>query len=85
MTAASNEYALWEVTGGDTAALEELVRKKTESLTKEIELQTSRVAIAQEQYDTMLSKLGGDNEKTKDAYATLLSEQKTLAELRRDK
>lgn len=85
MTAASNEYALWEVTGGDKAALEELVRKKTESLTKEIELQTSRVAIAQEQYDTMLSKLGGDNEKTKDAYATLLSEQKTLAELRRDK
>ncbi len=85
MTAASNEYALWEVTGGDTAALEELVRKKTESLTKEIELQTSRVAIAQDQYDTLLARVGGDNEKTKDAYATLLSEQKTLAELRRDK
>lgn len=85
MTAASNEYALWEVTGGDTAALGELVRKKTESLTKEIELQTSRVAIAQDQYDTLLARVGGDNEKTKDAYATLLSEQKTLAELRRDK
>ena len=85
MTNASNEYALWEVTGGDTATVEELITKKTESLTKEIDLQTERVKIAQEQYDTMLSKVGADNSKTKDAYSTLLSEQKTLAELHRDK
>lgn len=85
MSAASKEYALWEVTDGDTAALEEAVRKKTESLTREIELQTERVKIAQEQYDTMLSKVGGDNENTKEAYATLLDEKKTLAELERDK
>ena len=85
MSAASKEYALWEVTEGDTAALEEAVRKKTESLTREIDLQTERVKIAQEQYDTMLSKVGGDNANTKEAYATLLDEKKTLAELERDK
>ena len=85
MTNASNEYALWEVTGGDTATVEELITKKTESLTKEIDLQTERVKIAQEQYDTMLAKVGADNSKTKDAYGTLLSEQKTLAELQRSK
>ena len=85
MSAASKEYALWEVTEGDTAALEEAVRKKTESLTREIDLQTERVKIAQEQYDTMLAKVGGDNANTKEAYATLLDEKKTLAELERDK
>ena len=52
MSNATGEYALWEVTGGDTATVEELITKKTESLTREIELQTKRVAIAKEQYDT---------------------------------
>lgn len=85
MSNATGEYALWEVTGGDTATVEELVAKKTESLTKEIELQTDRVAIAKEQYDTLLAKVGANNSKTKDAYGTLLSEQKTLAELQRSK
>lgn len=85
MTNASNEYALWEVTGGDTATVEELITKKTESLTREIELQTKRVAIAKDQYDTLLAKVGANNSKTKDAYGTLLSEQKTLAELQRSK
>jgi hypothetical protein len=85
MTNASNEYALWEVTGGDTATVEELITKKTESLTREIELQTKRVGIAKEQYDTLLAKVGANNSKTKDAYGTLLSEQKTLAELQRSK
>lgn len=85
MSNATGEYALWEVTGGDTATVEELITKKTESLTKEIELQTERVAIAKEQYDTLLAKVGANNSKTKDAYGTLLSEQKTLAELQRNK
>lgn len=85
MSNATGEYALWEVTGGDTATVEELIIKKTESLTKEIELQTERVAIAKEQYDTLLAKVGANNSKTKDAYGTLLSEQKTLAELQRSK
>lgn len=85
MSNATGEYALWEVTGGDTATVEELITKKTESLTREIELQTKRVAIAKEQYDTMLAKVGANNSKTKDAYGTLLSEQKTLAELQRSK
>lgn len=85
MSNATGEYALWEVTGGDTATVEELITKKTESLTREIELQTDRVAIAKEQYDTLLAKVGANNSKTKDAYGTLLSEQKTLAELQRSK
>lgn len=85
MSNATGEYALWEVTGGDTATVEELITKKTESLTREIELQTKRVGIAKEQYDTMLAKVGANNSKTKDAYGTLLSEQKTLAELQRSK
>lgn len=85
MSNATGEYALWEVTGGDTAMVEELITKKTESLTREIELQTKRVAIAKEQYDTLLAKVGANNSKTKDAYGTLLSEQKTLAELQRSK
>lgn len=85
MSNATGEYALWEVTGGDTATVEELITKKTESLTKEIELQTERVAIAKEQYDTLLAKVGANNSKTKDAYGSLLSEQKTLAELQRSK
>lgn len=85
MSNATGEYALWEVTGGDTATVKELITKKTESLTKEIELQTDRVAIAKEQYDTLLAKVGANNSKTKDAYGTLLSEQKTLAELQRSK
>lgn len=85
MSNATGEYALWEVTGGDTATVEELIIKKTESLTREIELQTKRVAIAKEQYDTLLAKVGANNSKTKDAYGTLLSEQKTLAELQRSK
>lgn len=85
MSNATGEYALWEVTGGDTATVEELITKKTESLTRAIELQTERVAIAKEQYDTLLAKVGANNSKTKDAYGTLLSEQKTLAELQRSK
>lgn len=85
MSNATGEYALWEVTGGDTATVEELITKKTESLTREIELQTKRVGIAKEQYDTLLAKVGTNNSKTKDAYGTLLSEQKTLAELQRSK
>lgn len=85
MSNATGEYALWEVTGGDTATVEELITKKTESLTREIELQTKRVGIAKEQYDTLLAKVGANNSKTKDAYGTLLSEQKTLAELQRGK
>lgn len=85
MSNATGEYALWEVTGGDTATVEELITKKTESLTREIELQSKRVGIAKEQYDTLLAKVGANNSKTKDAYGTLLSEQKTLAELQRSK
>lgn len=85
MSNATGEYALWEVAGGDTATVEELIAKKTESLTREIELQTKRVGIAKEQYDTLLAKVGANNSKTKDAYGTLLSEQKTLAELQRSK
>ena len=85
MDAANSEYALWEVTGGDTATVEELLAKKTESLTTEIENQTARVALAKEQYDKMVKEASATDTQKSDAYATLLSEQKTLAELQRDK
>lgn len=84
MDAASGEYDLWEAQNGETATAEELARKKGENLAKEISLQTDRVAIAKEQYDELTRQVGAENEKTKDAYTTLLSEQKTLAELQRD-
>ena len=49
-----------------------------------ISLQTSRVKIAQEQYDTLLKKVGKNNDKTREAYNTLLDEQKSLEELKRN-
>lgn len=79
--ALSKEVALWDATDADTASNEELLAKRTETVGKAIELQTERVKIAQEQYDTLLAKVGKDNDKTKDAYATLLDEQTTLAKL----
>ena len=40
--------------------------------------------IAQEQYDTLLKKVGKNNDKTREAYNTLLDEQKSLEELKRN-
>lgn len=85
MDAADKEYKLWETTSGDTATAEELLVKKTESLTTEIANQTDRVAIAKEQYDNIVAEASSTDTQKSDAYATLLSEQTTLADLQHEK
>ena len=85
MDAADKEYKLWEATSGDTATAEELLAKKTESLTTEIANQTDRVAIAKEQYDKMVNEASATDTQKSDAYTTLLDEQTTLADLRHEK
>lgn len=82
MDAADNEYALWELTEGDTSSVEALVEKKTDSLTQAIADQTDRVAIAKEQYDKILAEKSSTDTQKSDAYATYLDEEKTLAELK---
>ena len=54
---ADKEYSLWEAGEGDTASIEALIQKKGETLAKSIELQTSRVDIAQRQYDELVSRV----------------------------
>lgn len=80
--AADKEYSLWEAEEGNTASIEALIEKKGETLAKSIELQTARVDIAQRQYDELVSRAGVDDDKTKEAYATLLDEKKTLLDLK---
>ena len=82
MDAADKEYALWELTEGDTSSVEALVEKKTDSLTQAIADQTDRVAIAKEQYDKILAEKSSSDTQKSDAYATYLDEEKTLAELK---
>lgn len=79
--AADKEYSLWEAGEGDTASIEELIEKKGETLAKSIELQTARVDIAQRQYDELVSRVGASDDKTKEAYSTLLDEKKNLLDL----
>lgn len=80
--ALTKETALWELQSEDSVTNEELLAKRTEVVTQQIELQADRVAIAQEQYDKLLARAGKDNDKTKDAYATLLDEQASLEKLK---
>ena len=82
MDAADKEYALWELTEGDTSSVEALVEKKTDSLTQAIADQADRVAIAKEQYDKILAEKSSTDTQKSDAYATYLDEEKTLAELK---
>ena len=83
--ALTKETTLWDLTSADMVTSEELLAKRTETAAKSIELQTDRVKIAQEQYDTLLKKVGKDNDKTKDAYATLLDEQASLEKLKQSR
>lgn len=79
--AADKEYSLWEAGEGNTASIEALIQKKGETLAKSIELQTARVDIAQRQYDELVSRVGASDDKTKEAYSTLLDEKKNLLDL----
>lgn len=82
--AATKEKELWDATAGNTANAAEKSNKETEALAKQIELQNQRVALAQEQYDKLL-KEAPDDDKTKDAYATLLDEKTSLATLQNER
>ncbi len=84
LEAADKEYSLWEAREGGVATSEQMALKRSEYVGKQISLQTSRVKIAQEQYDTLLKKVRKNNDKTKEAYNTLLDEQKSLEELKRN-
>lgn len=83
--AADKEYSLWEAGEGNAASVEALIEKKGETLAKSIELQTARVDIAQRQYDELVSRVGAGDDKTKDAYNTLLDEKKNLLDLQQAK
>lgn len=83
LEAVDKEYFLWETREGGIATSEQMALKQTEYVGKQISLQTNRVKIAQEQYDTLLKRVGKDNDKTREAYNTLLDEQKSLEELKR--
>lgn len=83
--ALSKETALWELQSEDSVTNEELLAKRTEVVTKQIELQADRVAIAQQQYDTLLARVGAGNDKTKDAYNTLLDEKANLEKLKQSR
>lgn len=83
--AADKEYSLWEAGEGNTASIEALIQKKGETLAKSIELQTARVGIAQRQYDELVSRAGANDEKTKEAYTTLLDEKKALLDLQQER
>ena len=80
--ALSKETTLWELQSEDSVTNEELLAKRTEVVTQQIELQTDRVRIAQEQYDTLVKRVGASDDKTKDAYNTLLDEQASLEKLK---
>lgn len=79
---AESEYQLWLTENQNSVSADELLARKMEYTAKEIENQTARVNLAQQKYDEMVSKVGVDKQETKEAYADLLSEQTTLAELR---
>lgn len=83
--AADKEYSLWEAGEGNTASIEALIQKNGETLAKSIELQTARVGIAQRQYDELVSRAGANDDKTKEAYTTLLDEKKALLDLQQER
>lgn len=83
--ALSKETTLWELQSEHSVTNEELLAKRTEVVTKQIELQADRVAIAQQQYDTLLARVGAGNDKTKDAYNTLLDEKANLEKLQQSR
>lgn len=77
-----NEYALWKAENENTATADELMAKRAENAAKEISIQSDRVALAQQKYDTLVSKWGKEKTETKEAYNDLLQEKTSLAELK---
>lgn len=82
--ALTKEITLWNLQNADAVSNEELLAKRSETVSKSIELQVERVRIAQEQYDQLLKRAPKDD-KTKDAYNTLLDEQASLEKLKQSR
>lgn len=82
--ALTKETTLWNLQNEDAVSNEELLAKRSETVAKAIELQTNRVQIAQEQYNELLKKAPKDD-KTKDAYNTLLDEKASLEKLKQSR
>lgn len=82
--ALTKEITLWNLQNADAVSNEELLAKRSETASKSIELQVERVRIAQEQYDQLLKRAPKDD-KTKDAYNTLLDEQASLEKLKQSR
>ena len=82
--ALTKETTLWNLQNEDAVSNEELLAKRSETVAKAIELQTDRVQIAQEQYNELLKKAPKDD-KTKDAYNTLLDEKASLEKLKQSR
>lgn len=83
LEAADKEYSLWEAREGDIASNEQIAQKRSEYIGTKITRQASRVKIAQEQYDALLKRVGKNNDKTREAYNTLMDEQATLENLKK--
>lgn len=82
---ADKEWSLWETKDAPDADNAAYLEKKGEALDKALDLQDKRVTIAQEQYSKMQEEASATEDQKNEALSTLLSEQKTLAELKRER
>lgn len=82
---ADAEYELWMTENQNGAEANEIIAKKLEHTEAAISAQTSRVEIAQAKYDEMVKTVGADAKEAKEAYADLLGEKTSLAELQADR
>lgn len=82
---ADAEYELWMTENQNGAEANEIIAKKLEYTEAAISAQTSRVEIAQAKYDEMVKTVGVDAKEAKEAYADLLGEKTSLAELQADR
>ena len=82
---ADAEYELWMTENQNGAEANEIIAKKLEHTEAAISAQTSRVEIAQAKYDEMVKTVGVDAKEAKEAYADLLGEKTSLAELQADR
>lgn len=75
------KYQLWEKMYGDTATGTEKARAEMSLLSNKLQIQSERVKLSQDEYQTTLDTLGASSEKTQEAYNKMLQEQINLADL----
>lgn len=79
-TTADLEYQLWEKLNPNATSAEKAAMNMS-LLANKLELQASRVQLAQGEYQNTLETLGATSEKTQEAYNKLIQEQLSLATL----